>query len=55
MTTVREIINRGDSPVMKWSTRVVGVRSWKSMKKQVSNSHSPHIEERSESKGSVLQ
>ena len=55
MTIVREIINGGDSSVMKWDTRAVRVRDWKSTKRQVSNSHSPHVEERSESKGGVLQ
>ena len=54
MTIMREIINGGDSPVMKWSTRVVRVRDWKSMEKQVSNGHSPHVEEQSESKGGIL-
>ena len=55
MTIVREIINRGDSPVMKWDTRVVRVRDRKSMERQVSNSHSPHVEEQNESKGGMLQ
>ena len=48
MTIVREIISGGGSPVMKWGTRAVRVRDRKGMERQVSNSHSPHVEERSE-------
>ena len=55
MTIVREIINGEDSPVMKQSTKAVAIRGQKNTEKQVSNSHSPHVEEQSESKGGVLQ
>ena len=55
MTIMREIINREDSPVMKWSTKVVGIGDWRNTGKQVSNGHSPHVEEQSKSKGSILQ
>ena len=43
MTTVREIINGEDSPVMKRGTRVVGIGDWKNMGRQVSSSPSPHV------------
>ena len=45
MIIVREIIKREDSPVVKWGTRVVGIKDWKNTERQVSNSHSPHVEE----------
>ena len=45
MTIVREVVNGGDSPVVKHVTRAIGTRDQKSMGKQVSSGQSPRIRE----------
>ena len=55
MTTMREMIKERDSPVMKWSTRAAGVRDQRNTGRQVSNDHSPHVEEQSVNKDVILQ
>ena len=55
MTIMREVVNGGDSPVVKHVTRAIGTRDRKGMGKQVSSGRSPCIRERSGSKDVMLQ
>ena len=54
MTIVREIVRGEDSPAGERSTREGGIRDKRKVEKRVSNDQSPHVEEQSGSKGSVL-
>ena len=55
VTIVREIVRGEDSPVGKCDTREGRLREKRMMERQVSNDQSPHVEEQSRSKGSILQ
>ena len=54
MTIVREIVRGKDSPAGECSTREGEIRDKRKVEKQVSNDQSPHVEERSGSKGGIL-